>query len=337
MLKNRHLAAILSFTVLFLHCSSQPQEEFLFKYSNSQPEQHPRSRSMIFFKEELEKRTHGRIKVELYFSAVLGTEFEVQDMVATGALQGTRGGGFINANKKYYIFMLPFLVDDWDQAIQLITSDFTRNINEEARANGYHIPACGISQGFRAHTNSVRPIETPEDLRGLKMRVPQQEVYVVNARILGINPQELPYSEVYMALKTGVVDGQDNAVSNIWDYKVYEVQKYLTLSRYATGPDPFMVNLEWYNGLPDELKKIFDEVATEAMRYSDQLNREQESHYIKLLSEKLQTNNVTPENLGKFREATRPVYQYFVDRGYFTWDDIHAARASARSAQERLK
>ena len=329
MRKNKFLLiAILLTTAMLLNCSGRPQEVYLFKYSNSQPEQHPRSRSMTFFKEEVEKRTNGRIKVDLYFSAVLGTEFELQDMVATGALQGTRGGGFTNANKKYYIFMLPFLVEDWGQAIKLITSEFTRKINEEAKANGYHIPACGISQGFRAHTNNVRPIETPDDLKGLKMRVPQQEVYVINARVLGSNPQEIPYSEVYMALKTGVVDGQDNAVSNIWDYKVYEVQKYLTISRYATGPDPFMVNLEWYNRLPVDLQQIFDEVAAETMRLSDRLNREQESEYIKQLEAKLETNYVTPENLVKFREATKPVYQYFIDKGYFTWDDISEAQAS---------
>jgi C4-dicarboxylate-binding protein DctP len=328
--KEFQLIGVLLVTTMFFHCtSSNKQEAHLFKYGHSQPEQHPRSRSMIFFKEEVEKRTNGRIKVELYFSAVLGTEFELQDMVATGALQGTRGGGFVYANKKFNIFTLPFLVEDWDQAIKLITSEFTRKINEEAKANGYHIPACGISCGFRAHTNSVKPIETPDDLKGLKMRVPQQEVYVIIARALGINPQEIPYSEVYMALRTGVVDGQDNAVSNIWDYKVYEVQKYLTISRYAMGgPDPLMVNLEWYNRLPVDLQQIFDEVAEETMRLSDQLNREDESEYIKLLEAKLKTNYVTPENLAKFREATEPVYQYFVDKGYFTWDDINQARAS---------
>jgi C4-dicarboxylate-binding protein DctP len=283
---------------------------------------------MIFFKEEVEKRTNGRIKVENYFSAVLGTEFEVQDMVATNALQGTRGGGFTNANKKYSIFMIPFLVEDWDQAMKLFASDFVKKINEEAKINGYHIPACGISQGFRAHTNNVRPIESPDDLKGLKMRVPQQEVYVINASMLGVNPQELPYSEVYMALKLGVVDGQDNAVSNIWDYKVYEVQEYLTITNYAMGPDPFMVNLKWYNNLPEHLKIIFDEVAVETMKYSDQLNREKETEYLKLLSEKLKTNYVTPENLDKFREATKPVYQYFIDKEYFSWDDINEARIS---------
>jgi C4-dicarboxylate-binding protein DctP len=160
------------------------------------------------------------------------------------------------------------------------------------------------------------------------MRVPPQEVYVINAQVLGVNPQEIPYSEAYMALKLGVVDGQDNAVSNIWDYKIYEVQEFLTITNYAIGPDPLIVNLEWYDELPDNLKKIFDEVAVEAMNYSDQLNREKEAEYISLLSEKLKTNFVTPENREKFREASRPVYQYFIDKEYFSWEDIHEVRTS---------
>ena len=106
-----------------------PQNYYIFRYCNSQPAQHPRSQSMIFFKEELEKRSNGKIKVENYFSAILGTEFEVLDMVATGALQGTRSGGFTNVNSKYNIFTLPFLVEDWDQAIKLMSSDFTKKIN----------------------------------------------------------------------------------------------------------------------------------------------------------------------------------------------------------------
>jgi len=323
------VAALMTF--LFINGCVSDKDIYVFKYSNSQPENHPRSRSMIFFKKELEKRTNGKITVQNYFSAVLGTEFEVQDMVATGALQGTRGGGFTNANKKYFIFMLPFLVKNWDQALKLINSDFTKKINADARANGYHIPACGISQGFRVHTNNVRPINTPDELKGLKMRVPQQEVFVVNAQTLGVNPQELPSSEIYMALKTGVVDGQDNPASNIWDFKIYEVQKYLTVTNYATGPDPFMVNLAWYNKLPENLKLIFDEVAVETMKYSDQLNRESEVEYLQQLSKKLEINYLTPENLEKFKEATRPVYNYFIDKKYFTWDDINEARACLKN------
>jgi TRAP-type C4-dicarboxylate transport system substrate-binding protein len=115
MQKLYSIITVLLIITSFCGCEKQLDSDvFVFRYSNSQPEQHPRSKSMTYFKEELEKRTKGKILVENYFSAVLGTEFEVLDMVATGALQGTRSGGFTNVNKKYNIFMIPFLVDGWD-------------------------------------------------------------------------------------------------------------------------------------------------------------------------------------------------------------------------------
>ncbi|MGB5816194.1 MAG: TRAP transporter substrate-binding protein [Thermoanaerobaculia bacterium] len=302
----------------------------IFKYANEQPEAAIRSQSMLYFKDELEKRTDGRIEVELYFGGVLGNERELMDLVATGALQGTRGGFFADANPKFNLLTLPFLVDDWDQALQLVNSDVVREMNQGARENGFHIPATGISQGFRAHTNNVRPIKHPDDLEGLKMRVPMQEVYVQTALAFSTNPQELPYVEVYQALQTGVVDGQDTAPSNIWDFKVHEVSKYLTITNYATGPDPMLVNLEWYESLPADLQVLFDEVAVETIALSDKLNREQEEEFIDKLSEQLEVNYVTGADLEPFREAVRPVYEYFIDQGDFTADEIERARKAAR-------
>ena len=291
--------------------------------------QAPRSQSMIFFKKELEERTNGAIRVENYFSATLGSEREMMDMVATGVLQGTRGGLFIDANPKFVIFMLPFLVSDWDQAIRLVNSELARSINEGARRNGFHIPATGISQGFRAHTNSVRPIQTPDDLAGLKMRVPPQEIYVLTAQALGASPQEMPVSELYSALKTGVLDGQDNPPSNIWDYKLFEVQKFMTITNYATGPDPFVVDLHWYERLPAELQKTFDQVAQEAMHFSDMLNRKSEQEYIGLLEQELELTRVGRDDLQSFRRLTDPVVRQFIARGAFTEEDLRQARKIA--------
>ena len=291
--------------------------------------QAPRSQSMIFFKKELEERTNGAIRVENYFSATLGSEREMMDMVATGVLQGTRGGLFIDANPKFVIFMLPFLVSDWDQAIRLVNSELARSINEGARRNGFHIPATGISQGFRAHTNRVRPIQTPDDLAGLKMRVPPQEIYVLTAQALGASPQEMPVSELYSALKTGVLDGQDNPPSNIWDYKLFEVQKFMTITNYATGPDPFVVDLHWYERLPAELQKTFDQVAQEAMHFSDMLNRQSEQEYIGLLEQELELTRVGRDDLQSFRRLTDPVVRQFIARGAFTEEDLRQARKIA--------
>jgi len=259
----------------------------------------------------------------------------MMDMVATGVLQGTRGGLFADANPKYAIFMLPFLVEDWDQALRLTNSRFAQSINVGARENGFHVPATGISQGFRAHTNNVRPIRTPADLQGLKMRVPPQLVYVLTAQVFGASPQEMPASEIYGALRTGVLDGQDNPPANIWDYNIYEVQDYMTVTHYATGPDPFIVDLDWYDGLPPELQSKFDTIAAEAMQYSDELNRAAEEAMIKKLESVLEVNYLTGDELQPFQELVKDVYEDFVSRGVFTHEDIREARAIARDGDVR--
>ena len=314
--------------VLFQGCGA-PEAGYLFRYGHSQPPQAPRSQSMVFFERELEQRTSGRIRVENYFSATLGSEREMMDMVATGVLQGTRGGLFADANPKFVLFMVPFLVSDWDQALRLVNSGLARRINAGARRNGFHIPATGISQGFRAHTNNVRPIRNPGDLAGLKMRVPPQEIYVLTARALGASPHEMPASELYSALKTGVLDGQDNPPSNIWDYKLFEVQKFMTLSNYSTGPDPFIVNLNWYESLPSELGKTFDEVAEETIALSDRLNRESEERYIALLAREMELIRLEPEEIQPFRRLTEPVARDFIARGLFTAEELDEARGIA--------
>ena len=162
------------------------------------------------------------------------------------------------------------------------------------------------------------------------MRVPLQDVFVQTALAFGANPQEIPAVEIYQALQTGVVDGQDNPPSNIWDYKVYEVSKYLTITNYATGPDPFLVNLAWYESLPIELQTIFDDVAQEAISVSDELNRKKETDYIEALSKELEVNHVTGSQLDAFREAVEPVYRHYVQRGQITMDEVEQARRAAR-------
>ncbi len=328
---GEHLRIALWTAVLAGACGcSAPQQAHLFRYANAQPAQHPRSISMTYFEEILEARTDGRIQVENHFGGSLGRERELMDMVALNVLQGTRGGLFFDVSPKYTLFLLPFLVEDWDQALRLVNSDFTARLNAEGRRNGYHVPACGISQGFRAHTTSVRPIRDPEDFRGLKLRVPPQEPNVILTTVLGANPQEIPFTEVYQAAKTGVIDGQDNAPSNLWELRVHEVQKYLSISNYMTGPDPFIVNLAWYDSLPLDLQPLFDGAAREAIEYSDRMNRESEQEYINKLSEVLETNWIEGEALERFRQAALPVYDILISKGYFTWEDVEAARRAAR-------
>jgi C4-dicarboxylate-binding protein DctP len=132
-----------------------------------------------------------------------------------------------------------------------------------------------------------------------------------------------------MALKTGVVDGQENPFSNIYDMKFYEPQKYLSVVNWEVHPDPLYVNPDWYNGLPNDLQAIFDTVATDTMRYSDKIWLGSENDYLEKMRDKIQVNMVAPENLAGFIEAGKSVYQYYVDEGYFTWNEINEVRAAA--------
>jgi C4-dicarboxylate-binding protein DctP len=308
------------------------KDAYLFRYANAQNPTDPRSVSMDFFKQELEKRTQGRIKVENYFGGILGTEREMADAVAIGALQGTRGGMFEDASVKFNIVLLPYLVESWEEAVCLVRSPWMMEIAAEGRNRGLHIPAVGISQGFRAHGSKKRAIRTVEDFQGLKIRVPNaQEVFHRTENALGANPQGIAQAETYSALRTGVVDGTTAPPSDLWDRRQFEVLDWITIDTHATGPDPLMVNLAWYRRLPPDLREIFDQVARDALVYSDELYMKTEEEIIARLGEDVEIIRPTPFVRAQMQSATKPVYEFFVDRGDFSWGDIDAAIAASKS------
>ena len=304
--------------------------DYVFKYANTQSENHPRSKSMVYFKEQLEKRSGGKIQVELYFSGTLGKESETLEMVKLGNIQGSRGGLFERANKKYLMYTLPFMFANADQVVQVMNSDLGKEINQGALVNGFYVPATGVAGGMRQPTNKIRPIKSVADLKGLKLRTPPIDVTIRTFKALGANPQQVPYTETYMALKTGVVDGQENPFSNCVDMKFYEVQKYLSVLNWQVHPDPFYVNPGWYDALPADLKKVFDEVAVDAMNYSNKIWLASEEGYYETLKGKLEVNVLDDAAYQEFVKAVKPVWQYYVDQGSFSWDDIKRAQEIAR-------
>lgn len=324
---------IIVFIATFFCCQGKKEEAkvYVFKYANTQSDNHPRSKSMVFFKDQLEGASNGRIKVELYTGGVLGKEAEVLDMVKMGTVQACRGGLFERANKKYLLYTLPWMFENTGQVLTLMRSEFGDKINNDALKNGFYVPACGVAGGFRNITNNVRPINTPADIKGLKMRTPPIDMTIKTFSALGANPQQVAYTDTYMALKQGVVDGQENPFSNTADMKFYEAQKYLSVVNWQLHPDPLYVNPDWYNSLPDDLKAIFDSVAKATMIYSDEIWLNSEKDYFYFLREQLETNTITPEAVKAFAEAVKPVWQHYVDDGYFTWDDINEAMAIAKS------
>lgn len=115
-----------------------------------------------------------------------------------------------------------------------------------------------MENGFRHITNNVRPIKTPKDLDGIKLRTMEAPMHMVNFRALGANPTPVPFPELYMVLQQKIVDGQENPLMNIWEIKFYEVQKYVSLSGHIYDPMPLVANLDWFNKLSKEQQSILE-------------------------------------------------------------------------------
>lgn len=305
-------------------------DTYVFKFAHSQPLTSVRHKSMELFKDEVEKASNGRIKVELFGAGVLGSESEVMDMVKVGNLQGTRGSQFEKANRKFLIYTLPFLFQDTDAVLAAMRSPAGQKIADAAKANGFYIPATGVAGGFRHFTNNKRAIETIADIKGLKMRTPPIDSIVQTIKALDASPQSVPYKETYMALKTGVVDGQENPCSNIVEMKFYEVQKYMSLVNYQIHPDPFFVSLKWYEALPADLKTAFDGAAKKAMEWSDTNWLASEADYLKTLQGKLKVNTISDKNRAQFVAKVKPVWTHYVQEGYFTAAEIDEVLAAAK-------
>lgn len=337
-MKKDTFIAVLMFILTvtsFASCKKNEEAEateetiYTFKYAHTQSDSHPRSKSMVFFKNELEKASNGRIKVELYFNGVLSKEAEVLDMVKLGTVQGSRGGLFERANKKFLIYTLPFMFENIDQVLKVMHSDFGAGINEGARKNGIYIPATGVAGGFRNITNNIKPIQSVADVTGLRMRTPPIDMTLKTFAAIGASPQQVAYTETYMALKNGVVEGQENPFSNIVDMKFYEAQKYLSVVNWQVHPDPLYVSLKWYEALPEDLKDIFDSAAESAIEYSNKIWLESETDYFNTLKKHLTVNELDSSGRQSFVDAVQPVWQKYVDDNYFTWDEIKSVQRIA--------
>jgi tripartite ATP-independent transporter DctP family solute receptor len=301
---------------------------YTMKIGHSHGTDMPRHLSLLFFEQIVEKNSEGAIDVEVYPGGQLGTEAEMTESVKMGTLEATRGGSFDIVAKKLVLYQMPFLFDNVDDFVAIARGPIGDEVAEQGLEEGVAILATGDAGGFRQWTNNVRPLLTPEDIEGLKIRTPPIESLLKIWEALGANPVSIAYAELYMSLKTGVVDGQENPIVNIYDKKFYEVQKYMTYSNYQIHPDPFFVNAAWLDALPDYLYDIVVDAAKESMKYSDTLMKEKEEAVRDTVEAGFdQVDTLTADQKAVFVDMCKPVYDYFIDEGWITQDLLDRARA----------
>jgi tripartite ATP-independent transporter DctP family solute receptor len=219
------------------------------------------------FAKEVEKRTGGRYKIQPFYSGALGAEREATEAVQLGTqeLTFTSTGPVPNFVPEVKILDVPFLFRDYAHARAVLDGPIGQELLQKFDARGIKALAWG-ENGFRHMTNSKRPVNGPEDLKGLKMRTMENPVHVQAYKGFGIIPTPMAFSEVFTALQQGTVDGQENPLSVITSAKFDQVQKYLTMTGHVYSPCVFLMNKEAFDKLSAADKTAFLEAAKEGVK-----------------------------------------------------------------------
>ena len=255
------LAAILCLALATPALADQP---IVIKFSHVVTPDAPKGKAAVRFKELAEKYTDGRVKVEIYPNSSLYKDKEELEALQLGSVQMLAPSiskfGPLGV-KEFDIFDLPFLMSDDGHARQMMASPMMAALNGKLEAKGVS-PLAYWDNGALVYTAN-RPLIVPEDFRGLKMRIQGSKVQDAIARELGALPQILPFSAVYQALQTGVVDGEDNVPSNIVTQKFYEVQKNLTVSFHGRLTYALITNKTFWHSLPADVREQLDRAVKE--------------------------------------------------------------------------
>lgn len=215
--------------------------------------------AQLAFKNYVEAASNGRIEVNIYTNSSLGNASEILLQCMQGVIECSTAGDSDLSN--YYpniqVFSVPYVFDTRVDFYDFLDSAYTASMFEDiAQSCGVRIIAAFDNGGFRNFSNNVRQIHTAEDLKGLKIRCMQSASYITTLETLGATPTALAFSELYSALQTGVVDGQENAPLVMLDNSIYEQQKYYSLDGHSISPAFIIVNEAWLRSLPEELQTV---------------------------------------------------------------------------------
>jgi tripartite ATP-independent transporter DctP family solute receptor len=265
------------------------------------------------FKEVVEEESDGRITVEIFPAEALGSEQEMLDNVATGSLDMQMAGGPAMSNMipEYGTLGLPFMVEDFDEAYAVLDGPVGDDWKALAEEQGYKVLS-HHDLGFAQITNNVRPIESPDDLQGLAIRSPEEQVPVTTFETLGAQVSTMPFTEVYPALQQGVIDGQFNPLDAIYETNFHEVQDYLTMANIFYYHVNFIMNADLWESLDSETQDIVQRAADESQEVSRQTTQDNEQEMRETLQGEFE-EIVEEPNAEAFQEAVEPAYQQVQD------------------------
>lgn len=288
--------------------------DYSFTFAHVLIEDTPNAQAALRFKEEVEEKSEGRVKIEVLPAAQVGGDVEIIEQIQMGLVDigipptATLG----NFEPRMQILDLPFLLSDYDTMTKVLDGEVGHEILGTLEDDNMH--AFNFwGAGFRHMTNNVRPIEKPDDLEGIRMRTMQAPIIISTYENFGANATAMAFTEVYNGLQQGVVEGQENPLANIYTMRFHEVQDYLSLTNHAYHAYAAVMNKQSWESLPEDLQEIMVEAFDNGRDTSRELTRQDEEKILEKIKDEIKINEITDEARAAFVEASIPVYQEYED------------------------
>jgi tripartite ATP-independent transporter DctP family solute receptor len=284
-----------------------------FKIATAQVKEHPFSMGAQKFADLLSEKSGGKLKAKLFAGAALGGDAAVISSLQGGTVDVTvvSTGLLSGMTKEFVIFYLPLMFNDYREADAVLDGPVAKKLLDKLPEKGL-IGLAYWEHGYRNLTNSKRPVAKFEDIQGLKVRVIQIPIFVDIFNGLGANPVPMPFPELYTALETKTVDGQENALATIETAKFNEVQKYLSTTRHVYDPLVVLFSKKTWDQLSNDERKIVLDAANEAKPYERQVNREREAKMLETVKSKgMVVTEVSPQERARMREKLKPVTEKY--------------------------
>ncbi|GAA5167410.1 TRAP transporter substrate-binding protein [Viridibacterium curvum] len=294
MIRRSFLAA----SALSLLCAALPaaaQSPVVIKFSHVVAKDTPKGLAADYFADLVAKRSGGKLKVEVYPNSQLYKDGEEMEALQLGSVQmlapslakfGPLGVPDFEA------FDLPFIFDDYAELHKVTQGPIGKALFRKLEPKGI----VGLAYWDNAFKDfsANKPLKTPADFKGLKMRIQSSKVLDSQMRALGVNPQVMAFSEVYQALSTGVVDGTENPPSNFYTQKMHEVQKFMLRSQHGYLGYAVIVNKKFWDGLPADQRKILDEAMVEATKYANDIAKKKNDEDVEAVRKSGKTTIIVP-------------------------------------------
>ncbi|ARV18106.1 2,3-diketo-L-gulonate-binding periplasmic protein YiaO [Curvibacter sp. AEP1-3] len=306
----------------------------LIRFGYGLNEQSNQGRAAKVFAEAVEKASGGKMKVRTIGAAALGPDVQMQNSLIGGAQEMMVGSTatLVGITKEMALWDTPFLISNAKEADALLDGPVGDKIRNKLQDKGL-VGLAYWENGFRNLTNSKRAINKVEDLEGIKLRVMQNNVFLNSFKTLGANAVPMAFSELFSALETNTVDGQENPFNTILSSKFYEVQKYVTVTNHVYSPWIVLVSKKWWDQLSKDEQKILSDAAKLSRDFERKDTREEAAKAVADLKAKgMQINELSPAESARMRDKLTRVYASIgADIGMDLWNEAQAELVKIRA------